>query len=39
MKIGLVINHMENADTGATPSYSEIRTIAQTAEAGGLDSI
>jgi len=39
MKIGLVINHMENADTGATPSYSEIRTIAQLAESAGLDSI
>lgn len=39
MKIGLVINHMENTDTNVTPSYSEMRAIAQLAEAGGLDSI
>ena len=39
MKIGLVINHMENTDTNITPSYSEMRAIAQLAEAGGLDSI
>jgi probable F420-dependent oxidoreductase len=39
MKIGLVINHAEEEETGKTPSYSEIRDTAQLAETGGLDSI
>jgi probable F420-dependent oxidoreductase len=39
MKIGLVINHHENSDTGAIASYEEMREIARLAESGGLDSI
>ncbi|MFL7839081.1 MAG: LLM class flavin-dependent oxidoreductase [Candidatus Promineifilaceae bacterium] len=39
MKIGLVINHAEVGETAVTPSYSQIRDIAQLAEAGDLDSI
>ena len=33
MKIGVVINHMENPETGVAPAYSELREMAQTAEA------
>jgi probable F420-dependent oxidoreductase len=39
MKIGLVINHAEESETGRTPSYAEIRDLAQFAESSGLDSI
>ncbi len=39
MKIGVVINHLENSDTGKTPNYPEIRQMAQAADAGNLDSI
>jgi probable F420-dependent oxidoreductase len=39
MKIGVVINHAEDPNTGITPSYSELREMAQAAESGGLDSI
>ena len=39
MKIGLVINHTDNPHTGAAPSYTEMRDIAQLAESGGLDAI
>ena len=39
MKIGVVLNHSENNETGLAPAYSELREMAQTAEAGGLDSI
>jgi len=39
MKIGVVINHMQNPGSGAVPSYSAIRSIAQAVEAGGFDSI
>jgi probable F420-dependent oxidoreductase len=39
MKIGVVINHMEDSKSGNTPSYSEMRELALEAEAGGLDSI
>lgn len=39
MKIGVVINHLEDPDSGATPAYSDIREMAQAAEVGGLDSI
>ena len=39
MKIGLVINHMEDTNTGVAPSYSEMRDIAQQADSAGLDSI
>ena len=39
MKIGLVINHMEDTKTGVAPSYSEMRDIAQQADSAGLDSI
>lgn len=39
MKIGVVIDHAEDTDRGKAPSYSELRQLAQTADAGGLDSI
>jgi len=39
MKIGVVINHTENTESGEALSYPELREMAQTAEAGGLDSI
>lgn len=39
MKIGLVIDHTENTDLDHTPSYSEMRDIAQLAESAELDSI
>ena len=39
MKIGVVINHLEDSDSGAIPAYTEIREMTQAAEAGGLDSI
>jgi probable F420-dependent oxidoreductase len=39
MKIGLVVNHAQREHTGTTPAYNEIREMAQTADAGGLDSI
>src|SRR5215212_8520888 len=39
MKIGVVINHIQNAASGVAPLYTEIRNIAQAAEAGGFDSI
>lgn len=39
MKIGVVINLMQDASTGTTPSYAEMRHMAQTAEASGFDSI
>ena len=39
MKIGVVINHMQDSTTGVTPSYAEMRQMAQTAEAGGFDSL
>lgn len=39
MKIGVIINHAEDTDTGVTPSYSELREIVVTAESAGLDSI
>ncbi len=39
MKIGVVLNITENSKTGAILSYPEVRELAQTAEAGGLDSI
>lgn len=39
MKIGVVLNHTENSESGIIPSYSELRDMAQTAESGGLDSI
>jgi probable F420-dependent oxidoreductase len=39
MKIGVVLNISENSKTGAILSYPEVRALAQTAEAGKLDSI
>ena len=39
MKIGVVISHVEDSDSGLAPTYTELREIAQTAESGGLDSI
>ncbi len=39
MKIGVVINHVQDSDSGVTPAYTEIREMAQAAETGGLDSI
>lgn len=39
MKIGVVINLMENPASGVTPRYPELRNLAQAAEAGGFDSI
>jgi probable F420-dependent oxidoreductase len=39
MKIGLVINHAEDSETGVPPAYTSIRDIAQLAESSGLDSI
>ena len=39
MKIGMVIEHAENSETGVIANYKEIRQAAQAAEANGLDSI
>ncbi len=39
MKIGVRIDCSEDSDLGITPSYTEIREMAQVAETGGLDSI
>lgn len=39
MKIGLVINHAEDPQTGDVPSYNDMRALALTAESAGLDSI
>ncbi|MCA9983044.1 MAG: LLM class flavin-dependent oxidoreductase, partial [Anaerolineales bacterium] len=39
MKIGYVIDHVQDEETGRIPSYTELKAMAQTAEAGGLDSI
>ena len=39
MKIGVVINISENQNSGLALAYPELRTMAQTAESGGLDSI
>ena len=39
MKIGVVINHAQDFESGVTPTYMEIRDMAQTADSGGLDSI
>ena len=39
MKIGVVINHMQSEPSGRAPGYADMRTMAQAAEAGGLDSI
>ena len=39
MKIGVVINHAQNSVSGLTPAYTELRELAQAAEAGGFDSI
>jgi probable F420-dependent oxidoreductase len=39
MKIGVVINHEEDSKTGKAAAYPELREMAQTAEAAGLDSI
>ena len=38
MKIGVVLNHSENSETGAILPYTELREMARTAEGGGLDS-
>lgn len=39
MKIGVVINHAQDSDSGKIPSYAQIREAALAAEAGGFDSI
>lgn len=39
MKIGVVVNHAEQSASGVSPSYTEIRRAAQTAEDAGFDSI
>lgn len=39
MKIGIGLTSMQNPESGVTPSYTEIREIAQAAEASGMDSI
>ncbi|MFN8492530.1 MAG: LLM class flavin-dependent oxidoreductase [Caldilineaceae bacterium] len=39
MKIGVAIDHMDNSETGKSPSYQAIRSQAQVAEASGFDSI
>ncbi len=39
MKIGVVINHVQDSDSGVIPTYTEIREMAQAADTGGLDSI
>lgn len=39
MKIGVVINHMQDQASGVTLRYPEMRALAQRAEAGGFDSI
>ena len=39
MKIGVVINISENTNSGLALAYPELRTMARTAESGGLDSI
>ena len=35
MKIGVVINHMQDQASGVTLRYPEMRALAQRAEAGG----
>ena len=39
MKIGVVINHTENTNSGQALSYPELREMAKTADSSGLDSI
>lgn len=39
MKIGAVLNHTENSETGIILGYNELREMALTAESGSLDSI
>lgn len=39
MKIGVVLPIAQNPQTGALPSYREIKALAQSAEASGFDSI
>jgi probable F420-dependent oxidoreductase len=39
MKIGVAINHVQDADSGVMPAYDGMRDLAQAADAGGLDSI
>ncbi len=39
MKIGVVINLMQNPTAGITPRYTEMRNVAQMAEQSGFDSI
>ena len=39
MKIGIVINQPAEPASGTAPRYTEIRSVAQAAEAGGFDSI
>ena len=39
MKIGAVIDHVQDEATGRIPTYAELKAAAQTAEGGGLDSI
>lgn len=39
MKIGIVINHMEDPATGEALRYPAMRSLAQAAESGGFDSI
>ena len=39
MKIGVVIDHVEDQETGRVPAYAEMKAIAQSADMGGLDSI
>lgn len=38
MKIGIMINHGEDPESGAVPSYAEMREMAQAVEANGFDS-
>ena len=39
MKVGVVLPIAQNPETGAIPSYREIKALAQSAEASGFDSI
>jgi len=39
MKIGVVINQLQDSDSGVIPAYTEMREMAQAVETGGLDSI
>lgn len=39
MKIGVVINHAQDPESGYDPTYSQLRAMAQAADAGGVDSI